>query len=500
MSGHIQLEPFPSDVGRHETLQLTIRVFSPSVANPFTDAQVIGTFTPNTGQAVNVRGFCDAEDGTIWRVRFCPREIGAYRFTLSYQDARMRDQVAGGFVCHPSQAPGFVRIDPDHPYHFIRDNGTHPFLAGKTAWRLGCSPHWREFIAQAAVNRMNVLRVGVECPYFRELAGGDCWLWGGTRESPDFSRFNLAQWQHWDQVLRYTFEQGCLIEVCIFTGLARLRASPPIPDPDMERYWDYLIARWSAYPGILLWELYNEFTELPDYQSYMARFLKTHDPYGHPVTTSGQQIGEVPFPETDWNDLVVPHFCVGSWHHLHGFYHDWASRLHVYNKPVFVDETGRAISPQNNTDGIHRRKQYWIWAIAGDYCNYHSEGGCYVDLSLEPGEEFWSPYVTFWETTRWWEMVPADERIVVAPPGILGVYCLWSPAETIVYLYTKKSGANVSSGALQLRFDAGHYRFRFYHPASGSWDEGTTIEHTGGTLAIACPGFRDDLAIRLTRV
>ena len=500
MPNRIQLSPVAAEIGLYQTLQLNIRVAGVDAPNPFTDARLIGVFVSPSQAEVSLQGFCDAVDGSVWRLRFCPVELGDYAFRLTYRERRGTEEAAGGFECSPSAAHGFLRIDPGHPYHFAHDDGAHLFIAGKTAWRLGCSPHWREFIDLAAAHRMNVLRAGVECAYFRELLGNDCWPWAGTREAPDFSRFALAEWQHWDEVLAYAFERGLLIEPCIFTGLKEAREARPIPDPEMERYWDYLLARWGAYPGVLLWELHNEFTGLPAYQAYMARYLHTHDPYRRMVTTSGHHVGEVPFPLADWNDLIVPHFCTGSWHHLKGFYHDWATKLHVYGKPVYVDETGRALESQSNTDGVHRRKQYWIWAMAGDYCNYHSEGGCFVELTLEPGEEYWPAYVNFWESTRWWEMVPADDRIIAQPEGDGGGSCLWSKDAAIVYLYTNRSSVGVEPNTVWLRLDGGRYIVRYYHPAKGAWEEGGALEHAGGPAALAFGAFRDDLIIDISQI
>lgn len=486
----------PKRIEQYGVLEVAVHVEAPDVANPFTDARVVVEFA-GQDRTYSVQGFCDTEDGTLWRVRFCPTSPGDYQYTAQYRNCSGSVAVSGAFTCDPSPAGhGFVRRDPAHPMHFVHDDGTHVFLAGKTAWRLGCSPYWREFIDQASTQRMNVLRVGVEWTGWPDLTGGVCWVWGGTPKSPDFSRFNLSQWRHWDEVLIYAFERGVLIEPCVFTDIPFRRRPAQIPDQEMELYWDYLLARWGAYPGILLWELYNEFTGKPDFQAYMARYFHEHDVYRRLVTTSAGPIGEEPFPDEGWNDILVPHYCVGSWMHLDAFYRHYALHHRRYGKPVYIDETGRVGGTQHNNDGEHRRKQYWIWAVSGDYCNYHSRGGCHVTLEREPGEQYWPHYVAFWHETEWWRMTPVTDPIAYPSCSQVRAYALTAPNSAIVYLCSMDTGLEVPAGQITLPMRPGRYRCMWYNPSTGNY-AGPEDVSSDGSVYLSVPAFRDDLAIRL---
>lgn len=486
----------PARVGRYGVAELVVKVSVPKVANPFMDGKLQARFEcERSGYDVN--GFCDSEDGTLWRVRFCPRVPGEYRYQLRYQDLGSEAEAAGEFTCEERQeGHGFVHLDKEHPYHLVHDDGTHVFLAGKTAWRLACSPDWREFIDLAVERRMNVLRVGVEWTGWPELPGGVCWPWGGTLAAPDFTRFDLRQWQHWDKVLAYTFERGLFIEPCILTSEWFRYRPAPIPDPEMELYWDYLLARWGAYPGVLLWELYNEFTGLPDFQRYMARHFHEHDIYKRLVTTSAGPIGEEPFPEEGWNDLIVPHYCIGSWMHLDAFYRHYALHHRRHGKPVFIDETGRFGVEQHNDVAEHRRKQYWIWSISGDYCNYHSEGGCYVNLDEEPAEEYWPHMVAFFEDTEWWRMLPIHSPLPYTGTWQVKAYGLKAPDAALVYLCTMETGVEAAAAEVELTMRPGRYSVRWYKPATGECGDPTTAT-SDGTLSLPVPAFKDDLALRI---
>ena len=290
-----------------------------------------------------------------------------------------------------------------------------------------------------------------------------------------------------------------MIEACIFTGHWRTHVPRPIPDPDMERYWDYLLARWGAYPGVLLWELYNEFTGLPAYQAYMARYFHIHDVYGRLVTTSAGEIGEEPFPQEGWNDVLIPHFCTGTWMHLDGFYRHYALHHRRHGKAVYIDETGRVGFNQHNDNGVQRRKQYWLWAVSGDYCNYHSQGGCYVSLDEEPAEDTWPHLVSFWQETEWWRMTPLAGVLPydVETPYVKA-YGLVAPDAAVVYLCSMHSGGDVAPGQVALSMRPGRYTVREYAPASGQYGDPSTVI-SDGTMQFPVPSFRDDLALRLVR-
>ena len=327
------LEPVPRTARRFATIEFTLH---PSEAA--FEAPCRGTFVAPSGGEVGVQGFYDADDGSIARLRFCPEEVGRY----AYQVACAGSSFEGELVVEASDLPGFVRVDPEHRYHFRYDAGGHPFLAGKTAWVLSASPLWREFLDLMVRQGQNVARFALGGLDFRAGWRRARW-WRSRGDEVDLSRYNLAEWAQVDRAIRYGAERGILFEVCFYGDTTRTHGGAfPVPHPAMERFWDYAIARLAAYPNVLLRQLFNEHTGHPEYQEYMARYLRAHDPYGHLVAASGREVGDIPFPEARWNDVVVPHFCTGSHLDLHDFYRAWARRLRGFGKPLYVDETGRA--------------------------------------------------------------------------------------------------------------------------------------------------------------
>jgi hypothetical protein len=498
-TARIRLVEQPGATGRYQPVQFTVAIASPAVTNPFADLRCAGDFIAPSGRRLSIQGFCDADDGATARLRFCPQEIGRYQYYLRCGDMAGEASFTGEFESHPSELPGFVRIDPEYPRHFRDDAGGRPFLAGKTAWVLGASPLWREFLDLCLRQGQNVARLALGgLDYGAGWYG--CRWWAERDGRPDLSRFHLPEWQQIDRAIRYGAERGLLFEACIVTGREKVYADGfPIPHPAMERYWDYALARLAAYPSLLLWELFNEYTGQGEYQAYMADYLRRHDPYGRLVTTSGREVGDIPFPEADWNDLVVPHFCTGSDLDLHDFYRAWALRLRAYGKPVYIDETGRAIDGQRNDDGEHRRKQYWIWAMSGAYCNFHSKGGCYVDLTLEPGEEYWPHLVNFWRGTRWHALEPTDELVRAQPAEARAAYALLAPDEAVVYLYCVDDRA-VAGGRMVLNLPSGGWWAHWYDPKTGCILAVERWEAAAAARAVDVPTFRADLVLHLARI
>ena len=96
--------------------------------NPFQvqfSAEVTG---PDRTRLV-VPGFYDG-NGT-WKIRLSPTKEGQWKL-LTHSTAPALDSKSVHFVCIPNdaQAHGGVRVDPQHPRHFVCEDGTRFFPMG----------------------------------------------------------------------------------------------------------------------------------------------------------------------------------------------------------------------------------------------------------------------------------------------------------------------------------------------------------------------------------
>ena len=101
-------------------------------ANPFL-VDLRATFAGPDGRRRVVPGFYDG-DGT-WIVRFCPDAEGAWHYSTESAAADLNG-LAGHVTCRANDNPrvhGALRVDPEHPYHFLYEDGTRPFVLGYEA-------------------------------------------------------------------------------------------------------------------------------------------------------------------------------------------------------------------------------------------------------------------------------------------------------------------------------------------------------------------------------
>jgi hypothetical protein len=72
----------------------------------------------------------------------------------------------------------------------------------------------------------------------------------------------------------------------------------------------------------------------------------------------------------------------------------------LHGKPAFNNETGRE-KRHRNDDGVHRRKQGWLWNAHGAFWTWHSWEGCegIDDAAYRgPGAEFNKPMSDFFQS------------------------------------------------------------------------------------------------------
>jgi len=69
-------------VDAYDFVEIAIKVVSPALSNPFTEVSVRGEFTRDTDVPLGVDGFCDSDDGGLYRIRFMPSHPGDYSYSI----------------------------------------------------------------------------------------------------------------------------------------------------------------------------------------------------------------------------------------------------------------------------------------------------------------------------------------------------------------------------------------------------------------------------------
>ncbi len=394
------------------------------------------------------------------------------------------------------------RVDPDWPHQLVNREGEHLLILNKTAWAFFGCQDLGGYLDRARNQGVNVIRVALEGrPYWKDL-GIELWPWGGTRAQPDWSSFNDTYWQRVEERVRLAGENGIGLDVVLYMDL-----HPEATDIATQRpYWEQILRRLGQYANILTWEIANEYTRNEAFQDAAGRFFKDNDPQHRPVCTSDGTTDDAVWPGKPWVDLAINHTCTSSTprHDLRDWYLAVARNTRAHGKPAWCNESGRE-RRHGNDDGVHRRKQGWLWYAAGCFWTWHSWDGCegINDRAYRaPGEEYLRPMVETFRTLPFWRMNPCQTAAVVDDAALVQATLATSERVCLlVYCCTRETGQAVSGTGLRLRLPDGAYRLALLRPADGAVLENRdwVSKGLGQEDKLALPSFMDDLAVRIER-
>lgn len=394
-------------------------------------------------------------------------------------------------------------VDPDWPFHLVNDEGEHLFIVNKTAWAyFGCRDPLG-VIERAREQGVNVLRVALEgVPYWDHL-GIDMWPWGGTRQHPVWTAFDETYWQQVEDRIRLAGEHGIGLDLVLYFSL-----HPNAGDVAAQRpYWQMALSRLAKYTNVLTWEIANEYVKNEAFQDAAGTYFRRNDPHRCPVCTSDGTTDDAVWPDKPWVDLAVNHTCTSSTarHPLREWYLALARNTRGHGKPAFCNESGRESRHQND-DGVHRRKQGWLWCAAGGFWTWHAWDGCEGIDEPEyraPGWQYVKPMAELFRSIPFWTLHPNHTALAFDDDSVVSaVLCDAERSLAIGYACVEQTGRRYPDGKAQLRLYDGAYRVTFLDPADLSTIGSLTHTSLGlrKPVEIEVPAFTDDLAIQIARL
>ena len=477
----------------YDFVEVMLRLKDSVAGNPFTDAIVSGSFgEAGTRNEAAVDGFCDSPDGRVYRVRFMPTKPGGYTYLVTFHQGNLTRSYHGSFRAVDGARRGLVRVDPQHPWHFIWE-GTdeHYFLNGTTAFFLmGWEDEQviRDCITRLrglGINRIRLLLDGRSGEYWTEPIrpghGFQTQLlpWIARRPADvrdpgfDYTRFDCPYWQKFERMLRFARDNDVVISV-IF-GFSDTDVRPAAGSEEERRYFQYAAARFAPFANVT-WDLGDD---LDAYRSdawthEMGTMLHRWDPYHHLATSHPRK--------NEHQDRTSTWFSMTS-------FQQWARPLHgwMLEQRRAQERAGRII-PQINEEygyedhypdwaplkppaasGDANRRAAWEMAMAGCYQTTGETakrgtgvppdtGGGWVNgrgdstMTMLHGYDHMARFFT---SLPWWDANPHDELVDRG-------YCLADPGHFyVVYL---PGGSNVT-----LRLDTGRYEAKWFNPRSGAY-------------------------------
>ena len=478
----------------YDFVEVTANVSWPHARNPFTDATLNGWFGLVDGnRRWQVGGFCDSEEGSLFRIRFMPPVAGKYEYSVTYWQGRTSKIFTGTFRALDEHRRGPIRIDPKYPWHFIWEGtGEHYFFNGTTAyWLMG----WRddsviqnsiERLQRLKINRVRVTVAGRTNLFYGEpVMNGPNWTLFITpwrAESPediyhpgfDYTRFDVAYWQKFERALRYARDRDVIISLVLDMNDGRVH--PAAFSNDEYRFIHYAIDRFGSFSNIT-WDLGD------DLDGYRGR-LWTHltgtliekwDPYKH-LATSHPGNNERQDRGADWFGFTS--------------FQEWSREQHTFmlNERRQQEKVGRIIPQANEEYGYEDHYPWWAprpdaesadtlrrtaWEIvmAGGYQTtgetarrgtnvWPDTGGGWMNGRGDDTMKMLQGYahmVDFFTSFGWWKTEPHDELVNK------GNYCLAAPGA--IYVAYLPHGREAT-----IRLKGGPYRATWFNPSTGEWN------------------------------
>jgi len=390
-----------SAVPRYEVFEITFK-HENKYENPFFDVTIEVIFTSPSKKQIKVGGFhygsstgpvirtrkvqtgrgqrqqvtyhFDKQD--LWKARFTPSELGKWKYKFIFENVKEQKRTGkGSFLCVKGRRPskGFVRLHSMNPFRFVFDNGSPYFPIGlQDCW--GDNSGTGSVLDQCSME--GPFRTDLKDP--PPLPPGPLFVRGPSNNPQNadvyfrqFSRcgFNLYRFSQQNCSYRlyrdldnYLVQKGIMTDelLCLarkygfrifygFFGFGKVFNNEPHNEAAMskvKKFIKYSVDRWGAYADF--WEFLNEQNADDRWYEILVPYLKSIDPYHHPITTSWER------PKLPGIEINAPH-----WYQRENELESDAvtvSRARnwkKYNKPVIVGEQGNHIDRRkSNPPGV----------------------------------------------------------------------------------------------------------------------------------------------------
>ena len=354
-------------VARWDCLELAFP--GPSTGNPFVEVSLTATFR-RKNRALTVEGFYDGNG--VYKVRFMPDELGEWSWTTASNVQQLHAK-AGIFTCVAPESGNSGPVSVRDGYHFAYADGTPYVECGTTcyAWAFQPEATERQTIATLTASPFNKLRMCLFPKWYQHnRKEPPQYPFPRARESNDYSTFNAAYFQHFDQLILELRRIGVQADLILFHPYDKWGYQSMPAEVD-DRYLRYAIARFSAYRNVW-WSLANEFDLMrskttADWDRY-ARILEEYDAFDHL-----RSIHYSRYPYEYGRGWCTHAGVQDSRMQLGALWRsDW-------RKPVVFDECryeGNIASRWGNLSGDAMTRRFWQAAAQGCYCGH---GETYLD-------------------------------------------------------------------------------------------------------------------------
>lgn len=526
-------------VKKWELLELCI-VTTQYIKNPFWDIKVKANFTQ---EALDIKqevlGFYDGLNENkehVWKIRWTPCCEGNWFCSISSEP--MIDSLSSLIKIEVEKnddgKKGFLRAYPKVPWGFKFDNGDPYFLFGDTIYNLFGAKYNGVDVEQILRHRkaqgINHIRARAQVSFYHpgvrnQWQTRDCWPWAGSAQWPDFTRLNIEYFNAIDQVLFLMENLDMGLEMIFEAWMLEFPFNNRhVFLPEHEEFWfEYIIARYSAFPAIRIWTPANEYEFYPGEVKYhieadrwlkkLARYIRKMDQFKHPIGAHNW-VQNIPLHERLKDCEEIDVYLVQS---------NWGKEMDEHTEDLslckYIEEQLRFHSPYRDkavicsefgyerVDGCytagghermdhnHTRRGQWRTGFSGYTIihGFNNTWGAHLRIDIDAkGASYLLPYYQFMtEEIQFSEMKPSPELFFKQS----GDYnegtqplCLADVSKNVVSVYFP------TRGECTLRLEnIDMYRYYWVDPRTGRKSSAKTSEATNfSTVHIEGIGASDE--------
>jgi outer membrane protein assembly factor BamB len=356
----------PAEVNSVYEMTINLDGLAPT-ADP-SDTKISAEFThPNA--AYNLNGF--NYDKNIWKIRFNPAFPGDWKWQAKINTGGRSILKSGSFKAVSAGRIGFIQLSKTNPRQLV-DSENNLFIPigiqdctedrnhdgnPLDQWFPGFLPEPQispdiidaypmdAYLDLYAGSGFNIYRWGVEnCSYP---------LWKNL--SPSGNRYALTDSFYTDELFTTLKKHDYHIMMSLFSF--RLPFDTGKNDRDknsiLKDYLDYIISRYAAYVDI--WELSNEIYLDDQTVKFMSDYLKSNDPYRHPVTVNWEHPDnrEIDIISLHWYDQECDLYCDQNLSSQLG-------SVKNFQKPVIFTEIGNRWANWDKYSADRFRVKLWL--------------------------------------------------------------------------------------------------------------------------------------------
>lgn len=349
--------------------EFTIHLDERYVKNKFTDVDIVGTFTDGGKNSYRIEGFYYGKD--TWKLRFSPPEVKNWKWSIQVKNGLMRASEHGELQSEASSEPGFIYLSQKDPRLFTDSNGNIFEPVGiqdctvdynqdgdpLNQWFLGDAlkastavtsypmESLDEYLSEYGESGFNMFRWGVENCSFP--------LWKSL--SPDGNRYGVNEGLRVDTLFSALRKHNFHIWMSLFSFKLPFEGNIAEPHTQaiVKSYLDYIVARYGSYVDV--WELANEIKLDDELITFMSDYIRSIDPYHHPVTTSWER------PDMSVIDISSVHWYsqVCTLCHFDDLNHQIITHKDV-KKPVVYSEQGNWQASWDHLSAERMRIRLWV--------------------------------------------------------------------------------------------------------------------------------------------